>query len=127
MVLVHEHIIIAATVRKPPTSVEKTKLWFRELIRDIGMELEAGPIVNYLPDIGNRGITSAALIKTSHIAMHVWDEPDPALIQLDVYSCAPLDLNAVLEKLKDFDLVEAKWKKLDRENGLTVIGSGTVS
>ena len=24
---------------------------------------------------GNRGITAVAIIETSHIAMHIWDEP----------------------------------------------------
>jgi S-adenosylmethionine/arginine decarboxylase-like enzyme len=125
--IVHEHIIIRAEVRKPPTSVVATKIWFRELIKDIGMELQAGPIVCYLDDPGNRGITSAALIKTSHIAMHVWDEPSPALIQLDVYSCSTLDFQAVLKKLDEFDVVEAKWKTLDRESDLKDLEAGTWS
>ena len=38
---------------------------------------------------GNRGVTAFAIIETSHIAMHIWDEPNPALVQLDVYTCAP--------------------------------------
>ena len=28
---------------------------------------------------GNRGITAVAIIETSHITMHIWDEPNPAL------------------------------------------------
>ena len=125
--VVHEHIIIRAMVKDPPIYVAKTCAWLMELITKIGMEVELGPYARYLDDPGNRGITSIALIKTSHIAMHVWDEPFPALIQLDVYSCAPLDLNAVLEKLKEFDPVEVKWKKLDRETDLKDIACGTLS
>jgi len=37
---------------------------------------------------GNQGLTSVTIIETSHIAVHVWDEVSPALMQMDVYSCA---------------------------------------
>ena len=33
-----------------------------------------------------------AIIETSHIAMHIWDEPKPALMQFDVYSCGEFDV-----------------------------------
>ncbi len=46
----------------------------------------------------NRGITAISVIETSHIAMHVWDEPQPALMQLDIYSCA--EFNPYLIDLK---------------------------
>jgi S-adenosylmethionine/arginine decarboxylase-like enzyme len=36
-----------------------------------------GPYVKYSHMVGNRGITGAAIIETSHIVMHVWDEPEP--------------------------------------------------
>ena len=47
---------------------------------------------------GNKGLTAFAIIETSHIAMHIWDEP-VALLQLDVYlfrnetnKCYPLEV-----------------------------------
>jgi S-adenosylmethionine/arginine decarboxylase-like enzyme len=49
------------------------------------MKVFMGPYVKYCNMPGNRGITAIAIIETSHIAMHIWDEPKPALMQMDVY------------------------------------------
>ena len=74
-----------------------------------------GPTASYCKMTGNRGITAFAIIETSHIAMHVWDESSPALIQLDVYTCSSLDKNKVFEALDDFDPVKVEYKQFDRE------------
>jgi S-adenosylmethionine/arginine decarboxylase-like enzyme len=60
--------------------------WLKNFIEKIGMKVMMGPYVKYSHMVGNRGITGAAIIETSHIVMHVWDEVDPALMQFDVYS-----------------------------------------
>ena len=71
------------------------------------------------------GVQTCALpiciIETSHIAMHVWDEPSPALIQLDVYTCGSLDINIIFEELKQFEPVKVEYKYLDREHGLNEV------
>ena len=78
--------------------------WLEEFIGFIGMKIMMGPYVAYCENEGNRGITGIAVIETSHIAMHVWDEPVPAMMQLDVYSCAEFDPYRIADKLKqDFD------------------------
>ena len=59
-----------------------------------------GPYVKYCNVEANRGITGIAVIETSHIAIHVWDEPNPALMQIDVYSCAEFDVDEIAEKIK---------------------------
>ena len=58
----------------------------------IDMKTIKGPFASYVNNIGNRGITGFVMIETSHIAIHIWDEPDPALVQFDVYSCADFDV-----------------------------------
>ena len=81
-----------------------------------------GPYVKYCKMEGNRGITGIAVIETSHIAIHVWDEPNPALMQIDVYSCAEFDVDQIAEKIKqDCDVVKLDYKYLNRETGLTVL------
>jgi S-adenosylmethionine/arginine decarboxylase-like enzyme len=67
---------------------------------------------------GNRGLTCVAIIETSHIALHVWDESAPALMQLDVYTCGQLDPYQVVEALKIWEPVKVEMKYLDREHGL---------
>ncbi len=69
--------------------------------------------------VGNRRLTSVAIIETSHIAMHVWDEVSPALIQLDVYTCGPLDPQLVVNALQEFNPTKVEMKYLDREHNLT--------
>ena len=47
--------------------------------------------------------------------MHVWDELDPALVQLDVYTCSHLDTKIVMNALQDFDPISIEHKFFDRE------------
>jgi len=120
--LIHKHLIVRAEVNNPPKDVEKLTGWFKDFIDSINMKILMGPYVAYCDTPGNRGITGVSVIETSHIAMHVWDEPSPALMQLDVYSCAEFDPYKIADKLKqDFDVVKLDYKFLNRETGLKPI------
>lgn len=116
--LVHKHIILRIEALKPPSEAE-LRDWMVELIGKIGMKLLAGPISASVDVEGNAGPTCAVVIETSHMACHVWVEPDPALIQLDVYTCGPFDPNAVLEHIQVWEPVKVEYKYLDREHNLT--------
>ena len=120
--LIHKHLIIRAEVNNPPKDVDKLTEWLKDFIASINMKVMLGPYVAYCNNEGNRGITGVAVIETSHIAMHVWDEPVPALMQLDVYSCAEFNPYLIADKLKkDFDVVKLDYKFLNRETGLKPI------
>ena len=120
--LIHKHLIIRAEVNNPPKNVETLTEWFKDFIASIHMKIMLGPYVAYCNNEGNRGITGVAVIETSHIAMHVWDEPVPAMMQLDVYSCAEFNPYLIADKLKkDFDVVRMDYKFLNRETGLKPI------
>ena len=125
-ILEHKHLIVRAEVYDPIIDPHDTERWMERLIDKIGMEIEAGPFVAYNPDLGNRGVTGVCLIKTSHIAMHIWDEVRPALVQLDVYSCSHLDPTKVSEALQEMSPHIVEWKFIDRENGLFDITGGIV-
>jgi S-adenosylmethionine/arginine decarboxylase-like enzyme len=117
--LVHKHLIIRAEAINPPMNVWFLTNWFNEFIKEIGMKVMMGPYVKYSNMVGNRGITGAAIIETSHIVMHVWDEVSPALMQFDVYSCGELDPEKICKKLtKDFIIEKLSYKFLDREHDL---------
>jgi len=91
----------------------------KEFVESINMKIFMGPYVKYCSMPGNRGITAVAIIETSHIAMHIWDEPNPALMQFDVYSCGEFDVEKICEKIKkDFDIKKIEYKFLNRETGL---------
>ena len=118
-VLVHKHLIIRAEAKNPPMDVAVLRKWFQKFINEIGMKVMMGPYVKYSNMVGNRGITGAAIIETSHIVMHVWDEVHPALMQFDVYSCGEFDPETICKKIeKDFTVHKIEYKFLDREHNL---------
>ncbi len=117
----HKHIIIRAECNNPPMWPDDAIAWWNKLVVDIGMkklDVEHNPICGYVDTPGNSGLTIAGIIETSHIAMHVWDELDPALIQLDVYTYSSLDTSVVMKALEQFEPVGIETKFLDREYAL---------
>ena len=117
--LVHKHLIIRAEAVRPPTDEEQLTNWLIEFIESINMKIMMGPYVKYCSMKGNRGITGIAVIETSHIAMHIWDEPHPALMQFDVYSCGEFSHTDICKKImEDFDIHKIEYKYLNRETGL---------
>lgn len=126
--LEHKHLLIRAEVKKPPT-VDQTDWmhdWFKGLIEAIGMKVLMGPFVTYLDVEGNRGFTGVCIIETSHMAMHVWDECDPGIMQFDVYTCGALDINTVFDQLQVFEPTKIDYKFLDREYGFEVLERGRI-
>ncbi len=124
-ILVHKHLIVRAEAVNPPMEVPHLTDWLHNFIDFINMKVLMGPYVVYHDVPGNRGITGAAIIETSHIVMHVWDEPSPALMQFDVYSCGEFDAETICKKIqKDFNVVKIDYKFLDRETGLRDVSGG---
>ena len=117
----HEHVVVRAEITNPPTCEQDMSEWVAGVIESIGMRLARGPISWYCEDRGNRGMTSVAVLTTSHIAVHIWDEVVPPIAQVDIYSCSNLDQNQVLQILHDkFGLHNTQWLTLDRSDGLTL-------
>lgn len=113
--LVHKHIIIRSEVLNPPVCENTVSDQIKVLIDQIGMKLLMGPYAKYVNMPGNRGLTVASIIETSHIVMHTWDECDPAIIQLDVYTCGPFDPNIVFKWLEQYQPIKIDYKYIDRE------------
>jgi len=123
--LVHKHLIVRAEAVNPPMEIPHLTDWLHNFIDFINMKVLMGPYVVYHDVPGNRGITGAAIIETSHIVMHVWDEISPALMQFDVYSCGEFDAETICKKIqKDFNVTKIDYKFLDRENGLKDVSGG---
>lgn len=126
--VMHKHIIIRAEVNNPPMNnnwwerltnkaQREMNAWLKQLISDIHMKVMFGPRSMYCPVIGNRGMTSFAIIETSHIALHSWDEGN-GVIQFDVYTCSDLDKETVFAALQRFEPTKIQWKFLDRHSDL---------
>ncbi len=66
-----------------------------------------------IENIGARRLHT--IIETSHVVMHTWDECDPAVIQLDVYTCGSFDPNIVFTWLEQYQPTKIDYKYIDRE------------
>jgi S-adenosylmethionine/arginine decarboxylase-like enzyme len=118
--LEHKHIIIRATVKKPPMQIDTIKQWMRNLIDKINMKPLGDMVAVYVEKEGNRGLTCLQAIETSHIAFHSWDEDEPAIVQLDVYTCGDLKKQTVFDALQKFEPVNIDYLTLDRENKIKI-------
>ena len=118
----HKHLIIRAEVNHPITSEKELKRWLRKLVKKIDMNIIKGPYTAYVSKEGNRGITGVVMIETSHIAIHVWDEISPALVQCDVYSCADFSSNEVLIEFTPMGVTKIDHMMLDRADTIKPIG-----
>lgn len=120
-ILEHKHLIVRAELKNPPKSTAAINTWMSELVDTIGMKILMGPFSVYSDMVGNRGLTAVTIIETSHIALHVWDEVEPALMQLDIYTCSSLDIEDVFEAITQWEPTKTEYKFIDRENSLMLI------
>jgi S-adenosylmethionine/arginine decarboxylase-like enzyme len=112
--LVHHHLVVRAELSAPPTDPTYITIWKKKLVEAIGMKILMGPYATYSDMLGNRGLTVATVIETSHIVLHVWDEESPGLMQLDVYSCAEFDRQTIFDAIQEFVPTKIDYKFLDR-------------
>lgn len=117
----HKHLLVKAQISNPISDTEEISKWISSLVETIEMKVLHGPVSVYCNKTGNRGITGFAIIETSHIALHTWDEDEPALLQLDVYTCSQLEVDLVVKALSIFQPITLEYKFLDRENGFRTI------
>lgn len=121
----HNHILINGRVQYPPQDIDQTIQWLRDLVETIDMKIVQGPFASYVEKEGNRGLTAAVMIETSHIAFHVWDEETPALLQFDLYTCSTLPVPTVLRMIDEFMEFESyKYVVYERANDFNVVETG---
>jgi len=121
----HKHLLVNAKVKNPINTEQQGIDFLTNLVNQIDMKIIKGPFASYVDKDGNKGLTAIVMIETSHIAFHIWDEIDPALIQFDLYTCGQLELDKVVSIFKEtFDLVEMDYILFDRENGFVVENEG---
>ena len=124
----HNHLLLNGYTYSPPTSCEDTVAWMAEFVKKIGMKILQGPFASYVDVEGNKGLTCVVMIETSHIAMHVWDEPVPAKIQFDLYTCGTLEEDFALQNIIDFlKLENYEYMVLERESGFNIVKEDSTS
>jgi S-adenosylmethionine/arginine decarboxylase-like enzyme len=90
------------------------------------MKILMGPYSVYSDMEGNQGLTGVVIIETSHIAIHVWDEVQPALMQMDIYTCSELNIQDVFASIEVFEPTKVEYKFIDREHTLTLLNEHTI-
>ena len=121
--LAHKHLIIRAEIEKPIVETDVAIDWMKRLISDIGMQItdHGGPYADYVKKEGNCGIAAVAIIETSHVGLHLWDQEDPPLAQIDVYSCSEFEVSDIIPYVKEMVPTKIWYKFLDRESCLQEI------
>ena len=123
----HKHLLINAKVTNPMTSEIEAIEFLDDLVKTINMKIVKGPFAKYVDVQGNRGLTASVMIETSHIAFHIWDEPNPSMLQFDLYTCGSLSKNLVLNVLRlYFNIQSLEYQLFDREKGFKLIDSGEI-
>ena len=125
--LKHNHYILRATVENTQqlADIDKTKIFLESVVAELDMQILIPAQVAYCDIENNRGITGLIGLTTSHIALHLWDEVSPAIIQLDVYTCSALDIAKLQDYISTwFNILEQDFLLIDREKSLKIKKSG---
>jgi S-adenosylmethionine/arginine decarboxylase-like enzyme len=118
----HNQLLVNGYTNTPLKNEYDAIKWMQSLVDSIEMKIIQGPYSSYVTKNGNRGLTCMVMIETSHIALHIWDEPEPAEIQFDLYTCGDLPLDEILKKLEDeLGLTDYHYIVLERETGFNVL------
>ena len=123
-ILEHKHLMVRAEVKNPPKDPALMDEWMTNMVEAIGMKILDGPRSIYSDMEGNRGLTSSVILNTSNAVVHTWDEVDPGLFQLDVYTCGKLDPEIIFGLLSVFEPTKIEFLFLDREHGLKTVDFG---
>lgn len=116
MILKHEHLLVRAELRDPILDTQAVEAWLSDLIVAIEMQTLKGPFSIYSTMPGNTGITAGAILSTSHIMLHTFEDDDYTLLQLDVYSCSTINIGTVTKYITEFfSPYKIEYKFLDRE------------
>lgn len=114
MAKIHKHLMVDATINRPPNNPDFLNDWLERLVKAVDMEVFMEPRSKYCDDPSNSGITGAVIITTSHGSIHVWDNVEQPFLKADLYSCKEFDANQFLELIKEFDPVEVHYTIIDR-------------
>ena len=122
MILKHEHLLVRAELTESIRNTQAVEEWLSSLITAIDMQTLKGPFSIYSTMPGNTGITAGAILSTSHIMLHTFEDDNYTLLQLDVYSCSCINIDTVVSYIESFFKPYAvEFKFLDREHGLEVL------
>lgn len=110
----HKHLIVRGKMNNRLNKADVYNL-LNDMVDVLDMELMQGVETN--PNVGyeggdNPGVTGCALITTSHIVIHTWD--NDMYFQFDAYSCKCFKPSKVNRLLQSVGLIAEDMKYFDR-------------
>jgi len=121
----HNQLIVNGYTNTPLIKEQDAIDWMTNLVNSIDMKIIQGPYSSYVTKDGNKGLTCVVMIETSHIALHIWDEPNPGEIQFDLYTCGELPVEQIFENLENnLGLFDYHYMILERETGFNILKRG---
>lgn len=96
--------------------------WMQKLIEDQSMEIMTGPHAFYTYDEDYAGWTILTGIKTSHCAIHVWDEQYPVRVDLDFFTCGDLNHDKLVDAFRQFGILRWQERTFNRADNFDEIG-----
>lgn len=113
----HKHFLLQGYIKKPITKESDMNTWLENLVNLVRMKVVAGPMSKYVSEPGNEGVTGIVSLATSHAALHIWDNRNPAFFQFDLYSCTKFTPEEIIEYFENtLEMKLYKYIFIDRNN-----------
>lgn len=114
----HIHCIARARVKEffGPDDGDRLHAWLLSLVRMLGMNVMAGPLIHYTHRPELLGWSGVVLIETSSVQVHAFPDVEDGtwMLELDVYTCGQFNKWVLWTALLEFTLTSWSWKIFDR-------------
>ena len=123
----HNHLMINADTAFPITRKRELRKFLKSTAEVIGVHRLGGTRVRYCSREGARGLIGSLMLDTSHVSIHIFDEPKPANVRIDVYTSGNLDVElTILKIVNDLKIDDIQWLHYNRTSGFILRAEGTM-
>lgn len=116
---------------------KKLIIWMNDLIKSLDMKVVLPPRFYYVHTKGNEGWTGGCNIETSHMAIHIWDNPEPdwvdnqqaKLMKGDLYTCGNLNSEQIqlfIDSVSWLKPIKIDYAVIDRSKNFKLITTNTL-
>jgi S-adenosylmethionine/arginine decarboxylase-like enzyme len=119
--------MINAETAFPVTNKRQLRRFLKDVAETIGVHRLGGTRVRYSRRAGARGLIGSLMLDTSHISIHIFDEPVPAHMRIDVYTSGSLDVElTILKIVNDLKIDDIQWLHYNRTSGFNLRAEGSM-
>lgn len=123
----HNHLMINAETAFPITNKWQLRKFLKGIAETVGVHRVGGTRVRYSRRAGARGLIGSLMLDTSHISIHIFDEPTPAHVRIDVYTSNSMDVElTILKIVNDLKIDDIQWLHYNRTSGFNLRAEGSM-